>query len=77
MSSAQPPVSSDVGKTVLLLIQAFLKTGYYQPGHPETEKAREGLYEEVTSLFWIMRLAVSYDCVTGTKMATLRFGLNF
>ena len=47
MSSAQPPVSSDVGKTVLLLIQAFLKTGYYQPGHPETEKAREGLYEAV------------------------------
>ena len=52
MSSAQPPVSSDVGKTVLLLIQAFLKTGYYQPGHPETEKARKGLYEAVTSLFY-------------------------
>lgn len=52
MSSSQPPISSDVGKTVLLLIQAFLKTGYYQPGHPETDKAREGLYEAVTSMFY-------------------------
>ena len=52
MSSSRPPVSSEVGKTVLLLIQAFLKTGYYQPGHPETVKARDGLYEEVTSLFY-------------------------
>lgn len=51
MHSAQQPVSSQVAKTVLLLIQAFLKTGYYQPGHPETDKAREGLYESVTALF--------------------------
>lgn len=52
MSSSQPPISSDVAKTVLLLIQAFLKSGYYQPGHPETDKAREGLYEAVTSMFY-------------------------
>ena len=52
MSSSQPPISSEVGKTVLLLIQAFLKSGYYQPGHPETDKAREGLYEAVTSMFY-------------------------
>jgi len=51
MLSAQQPVSSQVAKTVLLLIQAFLKTGYYQPGHPETDKAREGLYESVAALF--------------------------
>lgn len=51
MLSAQQPVNSQVGKTVLLLIQAFLKTGYYQPGHPETDKALAGLYEAVTALF--------------------------
>jgi hypothetical protein len=52
MSASKPPISSEVGKTVLLLIQAFLKTGYYQPGHPETDKAREGLYEAVTAMFY-------------------------
>ena len=30
---------------ILSLIQAFLKTGYYTSGHPETEKARKGLFE--------------------------------
>jgi len=29
---------------VLSLIQAFLKTGYYRPDHPEAKKARSGLY---------------------------------
>lgn len=29
---------------VLSLIQAFLKTGYYRPDHPEAQKARTGLY---------------------------------
>lgn len=36
---------------ILHLIQAFLRTGYYTPDHPESKKAREGLYQEFKSLF--------------------------
>ena len=36
-----------LGETILALIQAFLKTGYYTSGHPETQRARAGLYDEV------------------------------
>jgi HEAT repeat protein len=32
---------------VLSLIQAFLKTGYYRPDHPEAKKARSGLYDSL------------------------------
>ena len=49
--AADQPTSQTVAKAVLVLIQALLKTGYYQPGHPETVKAREGLYDKVTALF--------------------------
>jgi len=34
----------------LSLIQAFLRTGYYTPDHPEAEKARLGLYEGFQNL---------------------------
>lgn len=57
MDAVTPPecagtqVSSQVAAALLSLIQAFLKTGYYQAGHPETARARAGLYEEVTALF--------------------------
>jgi hypothetical protein len=30
---------------LLALIQAFLRTGYYTPDHPEAQKAKAGLYE--------------------------------
>src|SRR5512147_453696 len=30
---------------VLHLVQAFLRTGYYTPDHPESKKAKEGLYQ--------------------------------
>ena len=36
---------------VLHLIQAFLRTGYYTPEHPESLRAKEGLYQEFQSLF--------------------------
>src|SRR5512139_155281 len=36
---------------VLHLIQAFLRTGYYTPDHPESKKAKEGLYNEFKNLF--------------------------
>jgi len=34
----------------LSLIQAFLRTGYYTPDHPEAQKARVGLYEAFQGL---------------------------
>ncbi len=37
---------SEAADFILSFIQALLKTGYYTPGHPETQKAREGLYAE-------------------------------
>jgi len=36
---------------VLHLIQAFLKTGYYTPEHPESKRAKEGLYQLFKDLF--------------------------
>ncbi len=36
---------------VLHLIQAFLRTGYYTPEHPESKKAKEGLYGQFKVLF--------------------------
>jgi hypothetical protein len=36
---------------VLLLIQSFLRTGYYTPEHPESKRAREGLYHLFKDLF--------------------------
>ena len=39
----------DTLKFLLSFIQALLKTGYYTPGHPETSKARKGLYDNFIS----------------------------
>ena len=36
---------------VLHLIQAFLRTGYYTPEHPESKRAKEGLYQLFKNLF--------------------------
>jgi len=36
---------------VLHLIQAFLRTGYYTPEHPESIRAKEGLCQQFKSLF--------------------------
>jgi hypothetical protein len=36
---------------VLHLIQALLRTGYYTPDHPESKRAKEGLYQQFQSLF--------------------------
>lgn len=36
---------------ILHLIQAFLRTGYYTPEHPESKRAKEGLYKQFTDLF--------------------------
>ena len=36
---------------LLALIQAFLRTGYYTPDHPEAQKAKVGLFEDFQNLF--------------------------
>jgi hypothetical protein len=36
----------NVGEFIQMLLQAFLRTGYYLPDHPETRKAKAGLYEK-------------------------------
>jgi len=42
-----PGESSEVSVFILSFIQALLKTGYYSPGHPETSRARKGLYNSL------------------------------
>ena len=36
---------------ILHIIQAFLRTGYYTPDHPESIRAKEGLYQQFKNLF--------------------------
>jgi hypothetical protein len=36
---------------LLHLLQAFLRTGYYTPDHPESARAKEGLYQQFNILF--------------------------
>ena len=36
---------------ILSLVQAFLRTGYYLPDHPQAKKAKVGLYSRFMSLF--------------------------
>jgi hypothetical protein len=42
---------ASLAKFLLSLIQAFLRTGYYTPDHPEARKAKLGLYEDFQGLF--------------------------
>jgi hypothetical protein len=44
-------LQSKLNDFVLHLIQAFLRTGYYTPEHPESKKAQEGLYQLFENLF--------------------------
>jgi HEAT repeat protein len=44
-------LKAHLAKFLLSLIQAFLRTGYYTPDHPEARKAKLGLYEEFQGLF--------------------------
>ncbi|MBI5287256.1 MAG: HEAT repeat domain-containing protein [Deltaproteobacteria bacterium] len=41
---------SEILRFILSFIQALLKTGYYTPSHPETSRAREGLYNDLLSI---------------------------
>lgn len=40
----------EIGEFLLSLIQAFLRTGYYLPEHPESKKAKIGLYDKFARL---------------------------
>lgn len=46
----EPPTAEDVGEFALSLIQAFLRTGYYLPEHPESQRAKTGLFERFAAL---------------------------
>jgi HEAT repeat protein len=44
-------IQEKLAQFILILIQAFLRTGYYTPDHPESKKAKAGLYEDFRALF--------------------------
>jgi HEAT repeat protein len=44
-------IKASLAEFLLSLIQAFLRTGYYTPDHPEAKKAKSGLYEDFQGLF--------------------------
>ena len=44
-------VRDRLAQFILSLIQAFLRTGYYTPDHPESKRAKSGLFEEFQGLF--------------------------
>lgn len=50
-SPLRAPTPEVLTEFVLSLVQAFLRTGYYLPDHPESKKARVGLYNRFKSLF--------------------------
>ena len=44
-------IKAKLADFLLALIQAFLRTGYYTPDHPQSKKAKVGLYEDFKNLF--------------------------
>ncbi|MGD8371972.1 MAG: hypothetical protein PVI19_10540, partial [Syntrophobacterales bacterium] len=53
-SAADDPhreIKAELAQFLLALIQAFLCTGYYTPDHPESHRAKVGLYEDFQKLF--------------------------
>ena len=44
-------IKAKLAEFLLVLIQAFLRTGYYTADHPESQKAKVGLYEDFQNLF--------------------------
>ena len=43
-------IKDHLAQFLLSLIQAFLRTGYYTPDHPQSKHAKEGLYEDFQRL---------------------------
>jgi len=46
----QKEIKAHLAQFLLSLIQAFLRTGYYTPDHPQSKDAKEGLYEDFQNL---------------------------
>jgi hypothetical protein len=44
-------IKARLAQFLLALIQAFLRTGYYTPNHPQAKSAKVGLYDEFEKLF--------------------------
>lgn len=51
VSETTDALTQKTGQFMLALLQAFLRTGYYLPEHPESRKAKAGLYNQFISLF--------------------------
>ena len=43
-------IKDELAKFLLSLIQAFLRTGYYTSDHPQSKKAKQGLYDNFQRL---------------------------
>jgi hypothetical protein len=50
-SPSRTPTQEVLTEFILSLVQAFLRTGYYLPEHPQSKKAKVGLYNRFKSLF--------------------------
>ena len=44
-------IKAKLADFLLALIQAFLRTGYYTPDHPQSKKAKIGLYEVFKKIY--------------------------
>ena len=49
-SDPRKKIKDHLAQFLLSLIQAFLRTGYYTPDHPQSKNAKEGLYENFQNL---------------------------
>jgi len=49
-AATRRPTSEALAEFILSLVQAFLRTGYYLPDHPNSKKAKAGLYDRFQSL---------------------------
>ena len=49
-SDPHKEIKDHLAQFLLSLIQAFLRTGYYTPDHPQSKHAKEGLYEDFQRL---------------------------
>jgi hypothetical protein len=50
IQAGETALLEQAGDFVLSMLQAFLRTGYYMPDHPETLKSKSGLYDKFVKL---------------------------
>ena len=78
-------IKARLAQFLLALIQAFLRTGYYTPNHPQARTAKVGLYEDFQKLFtakepWTRRKTKhkpSHQDHRSSDCIRTRFGIDF